>query len=38
VGINLVDTANAHGHGAAETFLGEVLGRIDQVLGDLPAR
>src|SRR5207245_10223767 len=30
VGINCVDTANAYGRGAAESFLGEVLARIDR--------
>jgi aryl-alcohol dehydrogenase-like predicted oxidoreductase len=30
VGINFFDTANVYGRGAAETFLGEVLGGVDR--------
>ncbi|MDQ1396299.1 MAG: 1-deoxyxylulose-5-phosphate synthase, partial [Acidimicrobiaceae bacterium] len=30
VGINFIDTANAYGRGAAESFLGEVLAGVDR--------
>ncbi len=30
VGINLIDTANIYGHGAAESFLGDVLSGLDR--------
>ena len=39
VGINLIDTANVYGRGAAETFLGEALKRLAlQAQHAVPAR